>query len=449
MTIKEIDYKLLHKVELDLNTIQFNGLDVGNLLSYYFDRLYHNEYNDTLFRKLALLIYYFVKPWKNKQILKNFNKELIYFRTGAHRHHLNMESALSESVEIDNNTLYISPRNNEGVNRTVFLMSSIFNFFEIHYFLLRNFLDINKFINPLALPIILKIKLILDLQLQLLKANSLKKYIQLQKSTKLIGADYDRGLESSLFFAVAKALQIKSFTFQHGVLNPPVGYSPINADEIWVWGMMAQKQLIELGVTTNKIRITGTPIVQDIEISEKIRQSLVQKYQLKSGRTFVLALSYPNKLNDAKLVDFFSKVKKNYSMLEDNFFVKIHPARNYNEYKWIKECYNIDLLPPDVPYQDLMNMLDILVAHTSGIASEVLYYNKMVAILDILELSLGNGLELNKYFGVPILKLPTDFINIKQVNFSPDKKDILFYKIGFDAKLTIQKTITSYLNTSN
>ena len=250
----KIEYKILHKVELELNSLKYKGLEIGNLLSYYFDRLYRNDYNKNWFKKIMVIIYYFIKPISRKQLLKDHQKKLIYFRSGEHRHHLNMQAALSDCAEINNKALYISPRNSQGIDGKVFFLSSFVDFFQTLLFLIGNIRLLNRKLKPLRLSLCLKIQLLIDLHLQLLKSNSLKRFIQLQSVIKLIGADYDRGSESSLLFAVAKSLQIPSFTFQHGVLNPPVGYSPVNANEIWVWGEMAKKQLIELGVSTDKIR---------------------------------------------------------------------------------------------------------------------------------------------------------------------------------------------------
>ncbi|HPF01106.1 MAG TPA: hypothetical protein PKY63_10595 [Bacteroidales bacterium] len=351
-----------------------------------------------------------------------------------------MQTTLSDSDLINIKTLYISPHANQNVNRDVFFFSNIFIFFKIAFFLICCLHAFNKKIKPLNLSLFFKLNLLFDLHLQLVKSLSLKKFVQIQSKTKLIGADYDRGSDSSLFFAVSKSLNIKSFTFQHGVINPPVGYSPVNADEIWVWGGMAKMQLMELNVPEVKIRITGTPIVQDIEISNEIKQSAEIRYGFKHGSNIVLALSVPNKQNDIRLVEFLYHIKSEYGDENYNFCVKIHPARNYEEYKWIKDIYNIDILPHDIPYQDFINFVDVLLSHSSGLAAEVLFFKKKVGILDILDESPGNGIELNKYFRVSLIQQASDFeklINDPTTNIS----ETLFYKVGYDAKKEIQKNI--------
>jgi len=92
-----------------------------------------------------------------------------------------------------------------------------------------------------------------------------------------------------------------------------------------------------------------------------------------------------------------------------------------------------------------MNIVDILLTHTSGIAAEVLYYNKKVGILDILDESPGNGLELNKYFEVPLIKHPFTFRNLYNKK-APNIEKSLFYKVGAEAKTEIQEIIIKQID---
>lgn len=68
------------------------------------------------------------------------------------------------------------------------------------------------------------------------------------------------------------------------------------------------------------------------------------------------------------------------------------------KYRWIKKDYSIDILSHDIPQIDFITIVDISLAHTSGFAAEVLYSDKKVGIMNILDTAPGNGLELSKYF---------------------------------------------------
>ena len=277
--------------------------------------------------------------------------------------------------------------------------------------------------------------------MQILKGISLKKFIKAQKQTKLISADFDRGYNSALFFSVSKSLKIPSFVLQHGSFNYPNIFL-INADEYWVWGEMAKKQLLESQVYVKKITITGSAIVEDIKISQNLRK----QYEIKKGINVVLALSRPIKKYEIKLVKFLSYLKKmNYS-LSVNYFTKIHPSRKYHDYEWIRKLYNIDILPIDISYQALMNINDILLTDTSDLAGEAFYFDKKVCILDILSEKPFCNLELNKYFNLPLITKVDEFKDIFDYKMSSNyNKEFLFYKIGYKAKTAIQNEIKKKL----
>ena len=264
-----------------------------------------------------------------------------------------------------------------------------------------------------------------------------------QSKIKFIGSDYDRGYESALFFSVAKALKIESFVVQHGAINPPVGYFPVNADEILVWGEMSKNQLTRLGMSPDKILVTGTPIVQEVKINEETRENCIKKLGIGSGKNIILALSSPDRYRDEKQVEFLSKIKKLDRDMVNNFLVKIHPARNFKDYLWIKRKFNIDILPNEITKKDFMNIVDILLTHNSGLANEVIFYEKRVAIIDVLDIPPRNGIELNKYLNVPLindLSSLEDLFKISNVH----SKEKLFYKIGLEAEIEIKRKIWNY-----
>ena len=63
---KYLDYKILHKVELDLNLIKYNGLPLGNLLSCYLDVLDLKKFSKSSIKKAAFYLYYLIKPFQKK-----------------------------------------------------------------------------------------------------------------------------------------------------------------------------------------------------------------------------------------------------------------------------------------------------------------------------------------------------------------------------------------------
>ena len=442
-----ISSKKLHEIERELNQIHFKDFEIGSCLSFYLDRLYRGDFDNRFFRSFIIFGYYFIKSISRKKDVEDYQKRLFYFKSGLHRHHQAMEEAILYNEDLKQKTLVIGPKHDCGLSKDkVFYNSNLITLFKIIIFLITNIYKISASFSPLNLNVKTRSTLYIYLIIQLLKAHSLKMFIIDQPAVRLIGADYDRGADSSLFFIVAKALNMKNFTLQHGVINPPVGYSPINADEIWVWGEMARLQLIELGVDENKIRKTGTPIVKEYKISNEIREFSLEEYKLESGKNIVLALSSPNKLNDIKMIQFLNEIKKVHGTSTYNYFVKIHPARDYSLYSWINNEYNIQVLPQNIPFEAFINIVDVLLSHSSGIATEALYYGKKVGILDILDVSAGNGLEINKYLKMPLLKSINELIAFLENEERVIDSDMVYYKTGEKAKEEITKSIKQIIN---
>jgi hypothetical protein len=447
MVKTNISSKKLHDIEIKLNQIRFKDFGIGSVLSFYFDRLYLGDFDNRFFRYFTLLGYYFIKSISQKNYLKDYQKNIIYFKSGNKRHHKGMQDAISYAKNLKHKTLIIGPKGASDLYKgKIFYNSNLITLFKIIIFLIANIYKISASIKPLKINLKTSATLYLYLVIQLLKAHSLKMFIIEQIDVKLIGADYDRGNDSSLFFIVAKALKVKNFTLQHGVINPPNGYSPINAEEIWVWGKMARLQLMKLGVDEKKIIITGTPIIQELKILKEIRKIALDKYKLESGKTIVLALSSPNKSHNLIMISFLAEMKKEFASSIDNFLVKIHPSHDISNYLWISDDYNIQLLPYDISHENFMNITDILLAHNSGLANEALFYKKKIGILDILDEEPKNGLELNKYLHVPIIKCKSMFKELLDSESIIYDTELIYYKIGAVAKKEITNRITQLID---
>lgn len=433
------NFKTINKVEKKLNLIKYDGLELGNLLSAYFTTLTLKKFNRSFIKKLFLFFFYLIIPFSKEKVFKNRKKKILYFSSGSFRHLKQLSSVFLDNVDIKIKTLFISNKNNKTLGIKIFYLSDISDFINVFSFLKSNIREINKIIKILKLPFIFKIGFFIELQMQLLRSISLLKFVKSQKNTKIICADFDRGYESALFFAVAKSLKKDNFTIQHGSFNFPNIYN-LNSDEYWVWGAMAKEQLKKIGYAKKKIVITGSPIIQNIRVSQSERK----KFYSKTEKNVILALSSKNKKDDLKLVKFLYNLKKINKNLAFNFFVKIHPARNYNNYKWIKRLYGIDILPKKISYEKFMNTVDILLTHSSDIACETLFFGKKVIILDILDFPARSNLELKKYFKIKFIKKP---IMLKNINFSKSsvKKEFLYYKTGDYAKIEIQKNIIKKL----
>ena len=273
-------------------------------------------------------------------------KKIIFFSSGKSRHLNNLKSCLFDDKKIRERTLFISSKKDINLGEKVFYLSGVIDSIKIFFFLIKNKSKINEAIKFLKISLLFKFFLFLELYMQILRAVSLKRFLKAQIKTTLVGADFSRGYETAVLFSAAKSQNIESFELQHGSFNYPNIHN-INADEIWVWGEISKKQLIQSGIiSSDRIFLTGSPIVQNINSSKFEKKNL----KVKKNKNVILALSVPIKKDEVKLVKFFSNIKKKFESQNFNFFVKTHPANKIKNYQWVRK-YNFDLLPRDISFE--------------------------------------------------------------------------------------------------
>jgi hypothetical protein len=444
MKYENFNYRALNKAELRLNSIEYGGIKFGILLGPYLTVISVKYFNKIIpsLKKLFKFFYYLIIPFSKEKIISDKKKKIIFFSSGQSRHLNNLKSCLFDDKKIREKTLFISSKKDINLGEKVFYLSGVIDYIKIFFFLIKNKSKINEAIKFLKISLLFKFFLFLELYMQILRAVSFKRFLKAKIKTTLVGADFSRGYETAVLFSAAKSQNIESFELQHGSFNYP-NIRNINADEIWVWGEISKKQLIQSGIiSSDRIFLTGSPIIQNMK-SSKFKK---KKLKVKKSKNVILALSAPFKKDEVKLIKFFSNIKKKFESQNFNFFVKIHPARKIKNYQWVRK-YNLDLLPHDISFEKLMDTLDILLTHTSDLAGEAFYFNKKVGILDILDFPPHCNIELHKYFNLPLITKPDDFKNIRNKNIST-KKNLLYYKIGIEAKIEIQKKIKKKLKDS-
>lgn len=429
----------LHQAEAELNDLTLEGLSLGVCSSYFFDSTFYNYFDLNWKTQFGSLLQTLGKGLFKQRFLKNYHDRVYYLKTGRDRHYCTMEQAVRSASTPETNVLIVGPMGHADLyTGGVFFHAGLFSLWKIYAYFQKNKRRIYSILEILELTRIQQRSFLLHLSTQLLKALSAKRFLIKQSQLMLLGADFDRGVNACCWFAAAQALKIESVTLQHGVINPPVGFAPVHADEIWVWGDMARNQLLKKGVPEHQIRLTGTPIVETIELNINDKERVCNNLGLKGGRTFVLALSRPVYEDDRKQVQFLQAIRDKFGKPDDNFVVKVHPSYPNVNYDWICEDFDLKVLPIGLPYPDFMNMVDILLAHNSGIAAEVLHYGKKVGILDILDQVPSSGMELHTWLNVPLLKTIEDFEKLETCSFN---SAAIFHRTGLAAKQEIVRTI--------
>ncbi len=395
--------------ETKLNTLLFEGLPLGYLITQFFDGINIGVIIHDTRDYPFLVTKNLLKALGKRHYLTDRNASLIYYKSGKSRHHQAMEAAVKMAESPSTPLLVIGPKGASDIpSGHVFFHNKLTDLFHALSFQYRHRKQLKSILDETPLSAAQRRHLSAYLLVQQLKALSALRFLRCQRRLTHLCVDYDRNSEACLLVAAAKQLNLYTVTLQHGIMNPPTGYFPLLAETCLAWGDMSKQQFIELGESAEKIICTGTPILEPITLSDTLRADARDRYGLKPGRTFLLALSGPNRPLDEQLAAFLAAVKTTYGTPDDNFVVKTHPSHPTVDYTWLEQKYGLKHLPLLIPYADVMNLADIVLTHTSGFGAEALHFGKQLGIINIPGYDAVSGLELHKYLGVPLLQEPGD-----------------------------------------
>jgi hypothetical protein len=409
--------------EKKLNTLRFEGMPLGDLSAHFFDRTWLNLFETSLLKNGQILTVALLKALTNQltppratsQTASQIKTDtvLLYHKSGGNRHHEAMERAVRMVHSAETPLVVVGPKGHSDLpTGRVFYQSGLITLCKAIAYQVSQRRTIQLILSETPLTRKQRINYHLHLTLQMLKGCSGKRFLHQQERLKLICVDYDRNGFACTLIAAAKSLKLPTITLQHGIIYPPYSFMPLLADSCWVWGEMAKQQFISAGEPVHKIVCVGTPIVEPLQLSETAKETARQRLQLKSGKTILLALSWPDKKVDSLLAAFLAAIKTLQADPEANYLVKTHPSHPHIDYCWLETDYGLKHLPANVAYVDVMNLVDVLLTHTSGIAAEAIYYGKQVGIINLPGYDAGSGMELHTRLGVPLLNTPEDIQNL-------------------------------------
>jgi hypothetical protein len=432
-------------IERRLNFHSYNGVQLGSILSMKLRHLYLSDNKRTsLFSLFFLSIFRVLKgviSYKKKIIIKS---TFYYFQTSDKPHYKSLLNAIIKDNELKSSCIVINNfSSDKKLIKLAFYNNDVIDVVKSLHYLLLNHKEIYDVFKTYHTNFIEFFDIIHSIYIQLMKVQSLEYFLLNQNNVLLIGGDYDRGWDSSVWFSVAKSRKIFTFSLQHGVINPPYGYNPIIADEIWVWGEKSKFQLLQCNVYESYIRITGTPIIRKIDFNENSKIIQRAQYKLSGKKTIVLALSSNILHEDIKAVSFLREIKNEYND-KFHYLVKIHPSKSIKNFSWIVDDYGFDIIDPNISFENFLYVVDVLLTRNSGIADETLYYSKSVGILDLPFMKPGNSNYLHEILGVPLIRTVKDIDKLITNPISLDV-DKLFFKIDEDAEFEISSLVKSKL----
>jgi len=446
------DYLItLKEVEISLNTLSYDDIPIGSLLSKQFSLLYLRKkgiykYNITRFQffiNTLKLIKAIISGFKVKNQNLDQEKSIFISKLTDRPHSSSLIDPIADYFH-NNHSFYI-PNNKKSKLGYKPNKISLSVFVKVMYFLFSNLINIFSKLRPLNKSYS-KSELLLILYKQLVSISNWNVFFSKGKF-KIVVVDFDRDFLTSSIILAAKKNHIKTVTLVHGVLNPPFAYTPIIADEIWCWGAYQKEQLISYKVASKRIKIVGNPIVK--------------KDKSKSPRKPIKTIGFGlNPMPNEENVKFLNNVL---SVIEDNkinLIIKLHPAMD-KEF-WVNRFYTKSITiynSKEITNKAFFKEIDLLIIGNSGLGFEAVASNIPIWVYRVSPDKTGNDGVMIEDGGAPdisknniitkeleaLLTVPNYLINLHKIQkeFIEEK---LYHAIGDDASKNIINEIKYILN---
>jgi hypothetical protein len=367
-----VDLEVLkfRKLERYLNKLEFNQIKIGSLLSQAFEIAYYNNVKESLknyFRiiKFLLSLYFIedVKPLNSKYIFtklinRNHFNELM---DPLIIHYLNQSTIICNENSFDHVLKNIIPKDQLMIhfqqthhNRRKDITKIISVFFLISRLLTKNRKRLHVSRNEILFflsQLIIQLKSVSYWDYYFSKCD--------QKPSGVI-TEFDRNHISSALISCARKHKIKTVTLTHGVICD-YGFTPVLADYIFCWGNFQRKQLIEQGISSERIFITGNPLIKNF-----------QKSKINSDGEYKIGFAISPESGNSKMIVSFISIIEKYKVIEG--IIKLHPSLRKSDFQWIANLTSkVTVISSDeITNTIFFDKIDLLIIHQSGIANEAL-----------------------------------------------------------------------------
>lgn len=221
---------------------------------------------------------------------------------------------------------------------------------------------------------------------------------RLQPRAVLVG--YDRNARAAPLILVARRFGVPTLTLVHGVINGPLGYTPILADRVLCWGEHQRLQLESFGTALDRVDMVGFGRLEPGHASggEKVRAEIGLEH---GGLVVMLATNPIDCALRLRLARVFCEAVLATSRCAG--IVRLHPSESLTVYDGVQREFpqvrfiaNEELSPDEA-----FAVADVVVAHSSGFAGEALARGCVAVVLDAIDFPLGHGQDLVDAAGAP------------------------------------------------
>ncbi len=392
-----IDSDILLELELNLNQIQYRDVPTGSLLSQFLIIELQYGYSDYTFRGLLkdlffrAYIYVLGSRWSRKKksvFPDNFKNKILFTVIEERPNLLGMIKPITDTFSTNefyvfsysdhlNNLFWgrliawnqIPPINHKIWRKNIKLLKKDW------------IKKIDKWREKHGISLAVKTKIINNLFSQTIYLESLINFLSIAKP-KLIVTESDRYFFCSALISAGNKLNIPTVTLLHGVISDNIGYTPLIADKILVWGEQQAKKLKKLGVLEEQISICGAPHLTRERILNK--EDILSKLDLRKSKPVVLLGSCNIDEHDMhKLVTLFCEGLnscENYTPV-----IKLHRSESKELYaSEIKKYHNVRFFSHDeITLEESLSIADYVCAYNSAYTIDALVKGIPLIIIDI------------------------------------------------------------------
>lgn len=431
----DIESEELSRFEKELNQFTFRGIPVGSLIGSHLnlDFLYGKFNPNDYLKELAL--HYYIKYLPAKHI-KGFDFEkhekskrlpILTFLSGR-RHIFNMSIPVFEELGAENVFCLIK---NEKVLSQFKIKPKHYAFFNelptYQYKTWRKAFNklwyqiekvVSNFIQRNEIHQNYKLRLKNNLLGETRYILAFEKMLDFLKPEYLL-THYDRYAYLAALFSVAKSQSIRTYTLMHGVISNSIGYTPLVADKVFVWGERQKSALINYNVQEKKIAITGAPQLSKEIVGDK--QVLKQKLGLStSDKVIVLATNPTKEEFRIKLFRLFCDSMKN--LANKNFIglIKLHPSENVSFYKNIADIpanvfFDVDT---NITFEESFALADLVCNYNSAFAIDAILKELPLVTINVNDKLLGQAKDYIETGNLPVAYNSRDLASIIDTYFN-------------------------------
>jgi hypothetical protein len=444
--MKNITSEELSRFEMELNQFKFHEIPVGSLIGSHLniDFLYGHFNQKDYLRELAT--YYYIKYLPGKQI-KGFNfkkhlqsKNLPMLTFLSERRHLfNMSYPVFEELGPENVFCLIKDKKvlhqfkNKPVHYSFFneLPKYPYGIWRRDFY--RLWLSISEIVNNF----IERNNIHKNYKLRL-KNNLLSETRYIMAFEKMLGflqakytlTESDRYTYTSALISQANIQKIPTYTMVHGVPGNSIGFTPLVAGKVFVWGQRQKITLMNYGLKESQIAISGAPQLSKEIIGEK--ETLKAKLGLSNDVIIIVLATNPTRIElRVRLYKLFCDAISHLPTNEYVGFIKLHPSEDISFYKKLNEASPNILFDVnnEISYENTFALADMVCNYNSAFAIDTVLRGLPLVTINIDENNLGQAKDYIDYGKLPQAKTSQELSNLIIDYFNSIDKNLFLSKV--------------------